>query len=79
MEEMAQDSIWHEKSISDSLEKFQHVMVKEKDPTKETETGLPETAQKPGGSSVTEVKGILWFLEETASYITSPIYWKKLI
>lgn len=42
---MLKESKWIEKSILDNLEELQQIVVKEKDPTKETEMDLPETLQ----------------------------------
>ena len=54
MNEMLKESIWSKKSISDNLEELQHIMVKEKDPTKETEMDLPETMRKNQESAVSQ-------------------------
>lgn len=53
MDEMPKGrSIQSEKIISDNLKELQHIMVKEKDTTKETETDLPERLQKNQESKV---------------------------
>lgn len=57
---MLKESRWTEKSILDNPEEFQQIVVKEKDPTKETEIDLSETLQKNQECSATEVKGTLF-------------------
>lgn len=43
---MLKESRWTEKSILGNPEELQQIVVKEKDPTEETEMDLPETLQK---------------------------------
>lgn len=52
MDEMAKGSVQSEKINSDNLKELQHIMLKEKDPAKETETNLPERLQKTQESTV---------------------------
>lgn len=43
---MLKENRWTEKSILDNPKELQQIVVKEKDPTKETEMDLSETLQK---------------------------------